>query len=168
MGSLRSAASYACGDLSSCTTSVATDASVRLPAATRARRKNSMDSQHAMVMRARQNGTMKYSIRNTKRPATNPSFGTCGSATSIAASNTPSEPGAWLAKPRSVADTKATAMVKNSPVPADGITAYMASDEQLRSATPMPICIRVDNPPGSTTLQYRMPNTRSLRDTNAT
>src|ERR1700751_5317759 len=37
------------------------------------RRTNAMDSQHAMLTRARQNGTRKYTTRNTNRPATSSS-----------------------------------------------------------------------------------------------
>src|SRR5215510_3936018 len=150
---------YMRGDLPSCV-AFAVDfcdfAVVGCRASAALRRKNSANSQHAMAVRARQNGTTKYSVRNTRSPAISSSFGTPGSATSMAASNTPSEPGAWLAYPRSVADTKAIAMVRNSPSGGDGIALYMASAEQPRSATPIPIWVKVDDPPGSRTFQFLM------------
>jgi hypothetical protein len=86
----------------------------------------------------------------------------------MAASNTPSDPGAWLANPSSVADTKAAEMVKKSSPPTDGIRLYMASDEQPRSASPMPIWMRVDKPPGSTMLNFLTPIARGRIDAHAT
>ena len=66
----------------------------------------------------------------------------------MAASKTPMPPGAWLAKPSSVADTKITASVTKPICGSSGISMYIASAQNVRSTMPMPICSSVSGPPG--------------------
>ena len=86
----------------------------------------------------------------------------CHSATSIAASNTPMPPGAWLAKPSSVAETKITVRVMKPMWGSDGISTYMAAAQQARSTMPIAICSKVSGPPGSVTCQLLCPIWRGL------
>jgi hypothetical protein len=57
-------------------------------------------------------------------------------------------PGAWLAKPSSVADTKITASVTKPICGSSGIKTHMAKAQQLRSTVPMAICNSVEGPSG--------------------
>src|SRR5438270_4194576 len=66
----------------------------------------------------------------------------------MAASNTPMPPGAWLAKPSSVAETKITASVTKPILGSPGTSMYIASAQKPRSTIPMPICSNVSGPPG--------------------
>ena len=86
----------------------------------------------------------------------------------MAASNTPSPPGEWLAKPSNVAVTKITATSMNSMCGSFGTSMYMASAQQLRSTMPMAICSSVSGPLGSCTCQFCRPITRGVRQTQAT
>ena len=106
------------------------------------------------------NGIRKYRIRNTTRVASNCSLPNCGSATSIAASNTPMLPGAWLAKPSSVARMKTTASETKSIWGCVGISRYIASAQNPRSTTPIMTCSSVSRAEGSTTFQPFWPSSR--------
>ena len=86
----------------------------------------------------------------------------------MAASNTPMPPGAWLAKPSSVADTKITASVTKPICGSSGISMYIANAQNERSTMPIPICSSVSGPPGSVTCQPSRPTTRCPVQTQAT
>src|SRR6202012_1640956 len=81
----------------------------------------SHSSRVPMIEIAIVNGITKYSTRNTSSVASSCSLPNCGSATSIAASNTPIEPGAWLAKPSKVARMNTTASDRKSMAGLTGI-----------------------------------------------
>ena len=86
----------------------------------------------------------------------------------MAASNTPRPPGAWLAKPSSVADTKITASVMKPICGSSGTSMYMASAQKPRSKMPMTICNSVDGPLGSRTVQPPRPISRGALQTQPT
>ena len=76
-------------------------------------------------------------------------------------------PGAWLAKPSNVAETKITASVTKPICGSSGISMYIASAQKPRSTIPMPICSKVSGPPGSVTCQPSRPTTRGRTHTHA-
>ena len=78
----------------------------------------------------------------------------------MAASNTPSEPGAWLAKPSSVARMNTTASDRKSICGLSGTRRYIASAQKPRSTTPIRICTSVSGADGSTTFQPFWPSSR--------
>ena len=86
----------------------------------------------------------------------------------MAASNTPSPPGEWLAKPSKVAVMKITATSMNCMCGSFGTSTYIASAQQVRSTMPMTICNSVSGPFGSRTCQFCRPMTRGVRHTQAT
>jgi hypothetical protein len=86
----------------------------------------------------------------------------------MAASKTPIPPGAWLAKPRSVAETKITASVTKPILGSAGTSMYIASAQKPRSTMPMPICSSVSGPPGKLTHQLSRPTMRGRRQTQPT
>ena len=77
-------------------------------------------------------------------------------------------PGAWLAKPSKVAETKITASVTKLICGSSGTSMYIASAQKPRSMMPMTICSRVNGPPGKATRQACRPTTRGRRHTQAT
>ena len=99
------------------------------------------------------NGIRKYRMRNTSRVASNCSLPNCGSATSIAASNTPRLPGAWLANPSSVARMNTTASEMKSMPGCAGINKYIAIAQNPRSTTPIRTCSSVNRAEGNITFQ---------------
>ena len=86
----------------------------------------------------------------------------------MAASNTPMPPGAWLAKPSSVAETKITASVTKPILGSPGTSMYIASAQKPRSTIPMPICSNVSGPPGKFTHHVSRPTMRGRRQTQPT
>src|SRR3984885_12192002 len=86
----------------------------------------------------------------------------------MAASNTPSPPGEWLAKPNSVAETKITATTTKPRLGSSGTSTYIASAQNPRSTIPIAICNNVSEPPGSTTVQGPRPTSRGCIETHAT
>src|SRR5258708_12206522 len=75
----------------------------------------------------------------------------------MAASNTPSPPGEWLAKPSNVAETKITATTTKPRLGSSGTSTYIASAQKPRSTIPIAICSNVSGPPGSTTVHGPRP-----------
>src|SRR5262249_16452001 len=100
---------------------------------------------------------------NRSTPASTSSLSNCHSATSMAASKTPMPPGAWLAKPSSVAETKITASVTKPMLGSSGTSMYIANAQKPRSTMPMPICNSVSGPPGKLTHHPSRPTPRALR-----
>src|SRR5256885_5371982 len=86
----------------------------------------------------------------------------------MAASNTPSPPGEWLAKPNSVAETKMTATTTKPRLGSSGTSTYIASAQKERSTIPIAICNRVSGPPGSTTVQGPRPTRLGCTQTQTT
>ena len=86
----------------------------------------------------------------------------------MAASNTPSPPGEWLAKPNSVAETKMTATTTKPRLGSSGTSTYIASAQKPRSTMPMAICSSVSGPPGSVTVHGPRPTPRGCAQTQAT
>ena len=80
----------------------------------------------------------------------------------MAASNTPSPPGEWLAKPSSVADTNTTATVTKPRSGLFGTSTYIASEQNPRSMIPITIWRRVSGPVGSRTSQFSRPTTNGV------
>src|SRR6202140_5407627 len=75
----------------------------------------------------------------------------------MAASNTPSPPGEWLAKPNSVAETKITATTTKPRLGSSGTSTYIASAQKPKSTIPIAICSNVSGPPGSSTVHGPRP-----------
>src|SRR4029077_13912098 len=84
------------------------------------------------------------------------------------ASNTPSPPGEWLAKPSKVAETKITATTTKPRLGTSGTSTYIASAQTTSSTMQIMICSSVIGPPGSTTVQGRRPTWRGFTQTQAT
>jgi len=102
-----------------------------------ARETASHNSRAPTISKASPNGTMKYISLNSNRPATMSSLLNWPRPTSMAASNTPSDPGAWLAKPNNVANTKITASATKSMAGSDGISNDMATAQKNFERTNM-------------------------------
>jgi hypothetical protein len=83
----------------------------------------------------------------------------------MAASKTPIPPGAWLAKPSNVAETKIIARMTKPILGSCGINVNIASAQKPRSTVPMAICRRVNGPAGKVTLQPFRPTMRGRRHT---
>src|SRR4051794_32899619 len=86
----------------------------------------------------------------------------------MAASNTPSPPGEWLAKPNSVAETKITATTTKPRLGSSGTSTYIASAQKPRSTIPIAICSSVSGPPGSATVQGPRPTLLGCAQTQTT
>src|SRR5262249_8318498 len=108
----------------------------------------SQNSRVPMIEIAIENGITKYRTRNTSSVASSCSRPNCGIATSIAASNTPRLPGAWLAKPNSVARMKTTASDRKSMCGCAGTRRYIAVAQNPRSTTPIRTCTSVSRADG--------------------
>ena len=120
----------------------------------------SQSSRVPMMLIAMPKGIRKYRIRYTTSVASNCSRPNSGSATSIAASNTPMLPGAWLAKPSRVARMNTTASEMKLIPGSAGIRRYIASAQNPRSTTPIRICSSVSRAEGNTTFQPFCPSSR--------
>src|ERR1700694_2642406 len=86
----------------------------------------------------------------------------------MAASNTPSPPGEWLAKPTNVPETKSTATTTKPRLGSSGTSTYIASAQKERSTIPIAICSSVSGPPGSTTVQGPRPTPLGCTQTQTT